>query len=179
MAKSLQEQLMGSGLIDKKKAKAIGKEKRKQAKQTPKGHEQENEVKQAVKQAQVDKAERARKLNLERQQAAESKAILAQIKQLVDVNKISRHGGDIDYSFSHGSTIKKIMVGAALQKQLERGHVAIVCQGENYYPVPKPVADKIAQRDASLVVVQNEKPSNQVDEDDPYADFPIPDDLMW
>jgi len=40
---------------------------------------------------------------------------------------------------------------------------------------------KIQSRDASFVVVCNEqqkKPSGS-DEDDPYADFKVPDDLMW
>lgn len=179
MSKSLQDQLLGAGLVDTKKAKAIGKAKRKQAKQVPKGHQQEDDVKQAVKQAQVDKAERARQLNLKRQQEAETKAIAAQIKQLINTNKIPRGRGDIEYSFSHGPTIKKFLVDDKLQHQLVRGHVAIVCQGDSYEVVPTPVADKVAQRDASLVVLQNEKPSDQIDDDDPYADFPIPDDLMW
>ena len=40
------------------------------------------------------------------------------------------------------------------------------------------IADKIAERDASLVVRVN-KTSTEVDADDPYAAFQIPDDLMW
>ena len=44
--------------------------------------------------------------------------------------------------------------------------------------VPRVIADKIAERDASLVVRVN-KPVTAVDEDDPYAAFKIPDDLMW
>ena len=44
--------------------------------------------------------------------------------------------------------------------------------------VPRVIADKIAERDPSLVVRVN-KPTAQVDEDDPYAAFQIPDDLMW
>lgn len=40
------------------------------------------------------------------------------------------------------------------------------------------IADKIAERDASLVVRVN-KISTEVDADDPYAAFQIPDDLMW
>ena len=67
MVKSLQEQLMGAGLVDQKKAKAIGKEKRKKAKQTPKGHQQEDEVKLAAKQKLAEKAERDRAMNQERQ----------------------------------------------------------------------------------------------------------------
>ncbi|MDG2036322.1 MAG: DUF2058 family protein [Pseudomonadales bacterium] len=44
------------------------------------------------------------------------------------------------------------------------------------------MAEKIKQRDESYVVMLNESNSsgtNEAVEDDPYADFKIPDDLMW
>ncbi len=40
------------------------------------------------------------------------------------------------------------------------------------------IGEKIAQRDASIVV-QIKKKVQEVEEDDPYADYKIPDDLMW
>ena len=40
-------------------------------------------------------------------------------------------------------------------------------------------AQKIAQRDPQVVVVLNQYEPTPVDEDDPYADYQIPDDLMW
>lgn len=179
MAKSLQEQLMGAGLVDQKKAKAIGKEKRKKAKQTPKGHQQEDEIKAAAKQKLAEKAERDRAMNQERQKEIEAKEIQAQIKDLIKKNAIARKNGEIAYSFTHDKKIKKLYVDETLQAQLARGQIAIVAEGENYELVPKAVADKVAQRDAARVVVQNERSKEVADEDDPYADFQIPDDLMW
>ena len=41
------------------------------------------------------------------------------------------------------------------------------------------VAEKIRQRDDAPILVLNERGAQDVDEDDPYKDFPIPDDLMW
>ncbi|MCV6622144.1 MAG: DUF2058 domain-containing protein [Cellvibrionaceae bacterium] len=179
MAKSLQEQLMGAGLVDQKKAKAISKEKRKKAKQTPKGHQQEDEIKAAAKQKLVEKAERDRAMNQERQKEIEAKEIQAQIKDLITKNAIARKNGEIAYSFTHDKKIKKLYVDETLQAQLARGQIAIVAEGESYELVPKAVADKVAQRDAARVVVQNERSKEVADEDDPYADFQIPDDLMW
>ena len=43
--------------------------------------------------------------------------------------------------------------------------------------MPTTVAEKIRQRDEAAVVLLNDR--NVQDEDDPYADYPIPDDLMW
>ena len=40
------------------------------------------------------------------------------------------------------------------------------------------VADKIAERDPSLLV-RVAQVSNEVDADDPYADYKIPDDFTW
>ena len=179
MAKSLQEQLMGAGLVDQKKAKAISKEKRKKAKQTPKGHQQEDEIKAAAKQKLAEKAERDRAMNQERQKEVEAKEIQAQIKDLIKKNAIARKNGEIAYSFTHDKKIKKLYVDETLQAQLARGQVAIVAEGESYELVPKAVADKVAQRDAARVVMQNERSKEVADEDDPYADFQIPDDLMW
>lgn len=45
--------------------------------------------------------------------------------------------------------------------------------------IPASVADKITQRDADSIVLNNALSQEEQDEDDPYADFKIPDDLMW
>jgi hypothetical protein len=44
--------------------------------------------------------------------------------------------------------------------------------------VPRVIADKIAERDPSMVVRVN-KASTEIPADDPYAAYQIPDDLMW
>jgi uncharacterized protein YaiL (DUF2058 family) len=54
----------------------------------------------------------------------------------------------------------------------------IVGLNGSYELVPRVIADKIAERDASLVVRVN-KTTTEVEGDDPYAAFQIPDDLMW
>ena len=48
-----------------------------------------------------------------------------------------------------------------------------------YAIIPAVVADKIAQRDESYIVLNSALSEDVQDEDDPYADFKIPDDLMW
>ena len=75
--------------------------------------------------------------------------------------------------------ITKAWVTAKQQAQLERGQIAIVALGDGYELVPTVVAEKIRQRDENAVLLLNERGKNAVDEDDPYKDFPIPDDLMW
>ncbi len=180
MAKSLQDQLLGAGLVDKKKAKQAKKDKRKTDKVQRKSKEVAvDEVKQQAEQARQEKIERDRKLNQERQAAVEAKAINAQIIQLIEHHRIAKHG-ETAYNFTDGTTIKKILIDDKLTGQLSRGQIALVRLNENYELVPKVVAEKISQRDDSFIVVANERQQTaEEDEDDPYADYPIPDDLMW
>ncbi|MDX2350229.1 MAG: DUF2058 family protein, partial [Porticoccus sp.] len=63
--------------------------------------------------------------------------------------------------------------------QLSKGLIAVVRLNDQYELVPAVVADKISQRDESIVLVQNQANKDDSGEDDYYADFKIPDDLMW
>ncbi len=179
---SLQDQLLKAGLIDTKKAKKANKEKRKEANVARRSSEEMvDEVKAAAEQARAEKAERDRELNRQRNAEAEQKAIAAQIKQLIERHRQPKGGDQLEYNFTHGKLIKKIRVAPAIQQQLIRGQLAIVALGDGYELVPRVVADKIAQRDETSVIVANVSAQTQAqaDEDDPYKDYVIPDDLMW
>ena len=67
----------------------------------------------------------------------------------------------------------------AVRDHLVAGRLVIVGQGETFELVPRVVADKIAERDAALVVRVNKPATPAVAEDDPYADYQIPDDFTW
>lgn len=176
---SLQDQLLKAGLVDAKEAKKVKKQKAKQAKVQRKSSQPAvDETRERAKQAQAEKAERDRQLNQQRNADAERKALKAQVRQLIEMNQI-RRDGDLPYNFKDGTTIKKIHVTAALQDSLARGQIAIVKLGETYQLVPAGVADKISQRDPESVIAKAEKSQQTMEEDDPYADYQIPDDLMW
>jgi uncharacterized protein len=58
--------------------------------------------------------------------------------------------------------------------------LAICADGEAYVLVPRVVAEKVAQRMPEAVVfLADQNKAQQLTDDDPYKDFPIPDDLMW
>jgi uncharacterized protein YaiL (DUF2058 family) len=175
---SLADQLLKAGLVDKTKVKLAKQDKSKQQKiERRTGTESVNEARLAAQEAQRQQAERARELNAQRDAAARQKAILAQIAQLVQNNKQSKGNGDIAYHYTHGTRIDKINVSAAVQEHLRAGRLVIVVQDGKVELVPRVIADKIAERDASMVV-RVSKPTTP-EEDDPYAAFQIPDDLMW
>lgn len=178
---SLQEQLLKAGLVDKKKVKQANHEKSRQKKvELRSGTQSVDEARVAALETQRKNAERARELNAQRDAAAKQKAIMAQIVQMVENNRQSKGSGDIAYHFTHGSKVERIYVSAKVQSHLVAGHLAIVCLGDTVELVPKIVADKIAERDASLVVRVNKASIGpETDADDPYADFKIPDDFTW
>ncbi len=173
MAKlSLQEQMLKAGLIDKKKLKKAGKT-------TKKSRTQAKEAKAAVEENRVSQLEKDKALNRQRDEEAQQKAFISQVKQLIEMNRLDRNHGDIGYNFTDGTTVKKIYVDKLIQTQLVNGRLAIARYLDGYEVIPASVADKIALRDQESIVLNNVVDESIVDEDDPYADFVIPDDLMW
>ena len=184
MALSLQEQLLKAGLTDKKKVKQVKQQKHKQVKAQQKHKIVEtDEAKLAAAAAIEAKKAKDRELNQQAKQEAEKKAIAAQIKQLINVNKQAKGKGDIACNFTDGTLVKRIYVDAQTQKHISQGKLAIVKYEQGYELVPMPVADKIAERDESSVVYRIDKLSVEdqkaSEEDDWYADYQIPDDLSW
>ncbi len=179
MANSLLDQLQKTGLVDAKKAKQVAKDKRKQDKNQRKGQKSvEDSHKLQARQSKADKLEKDRQLNIARDEKAQRKAIAAQIKQLIEMNVISSTG-DQAFNFADGKQIKRIYVDTEQTGRLSRGVLAIVKLGYKYLVVPSPVAERIAERSPERIVFKADKNQDIVDEDDPYADYKIPDDLMW
>ncbi len=185
MSKSLQDQLLNAGLIDKKKAKKIGKASKKEKAQKQRSKDDSlSDEQAAVLKARQEKANRDRALNKQRDSEVEKKAISAQIVQLIQHYKIDMKSGDAEYNFSDGGKIKKLHLTPVTREEVTRGKVCIARLGESYALIPKPIADKIKERDESAVVVANSKSDAQeksvTDEDEAYySNFEIPDDLMW
>jgi uncharacterized protein len=180
MGNSLFDQLQKSGLVDEQKARQAKKDKQKQAKmQKGKKAKPLAESKLLAQKAQADKVARDRELNQQRKQAAEQVALAAQIKQLIQMNRIEDIQGEIRFNFTDGNKVQHLYVTEELHAQLVRGRLAVVTLSEGYELVPAGVAEKIKLRDPSCVLVCNEVESDGMDEDDPYADFQVPDDMMW
>lgn len=180
MAKSLQEQLLGVGLVDKKKVKKLKAESLQQKQKIKKGKASptdDAERQELLKRQRIEKVEKDRALNLEKQRLTELKAVQGQIRQMIEQNKVRKESGDIAYNFSDNKIVKKIYVSQGQHNDLSYGRLAIVKLDDKYELLPEPVAVKINERDSSYILVCN----NRVEsiEDDPYADFQIPDDLMW
>ncbi|MCP4877417.1 MAG: DUF2058 domain-containing protein [Gammaproteobacteria bacterium] len=178
---SLQDQLLKAGLVDKRKAKIAKQEKQKQASHARKtGGKTVNAAKAAAEQQRVQRIERDRVLNQQKQEASRQKEIAAQVRQLIEVNRLERDKAEISYSFVYRNKVKNIQVTEDQKKHLTQGHLAIVIsKTERFEIVPMQVAQKISERDAQSVVQLNDRVDDLDPADDPYADYQIPDNLTW
>jgi uncharacterized protein YaiL (DUF2058 family) len=173
MAKlTLQEQMLKAGLVNEKKLK-------KAKKGSKKSRMQAREVKEAVEENKRAQQEKDQVLSTEQKEKRLNKEIQAQVKQLIDMNRIAQNDGDIKYNFTDGTMVKSIYVEPLIQSQLAKGILSIARYEETYVIIPTSVAKKIMLRDNDTIVEQNSKVEDQAEEDDPYADFVVPDDLMW
>lgn len=177
MGNSLREQLLQAGLVDKTKVNSVNKQKRKQAKQR-------RQAKEAVKPTsllpeQAAKRARDRELDLRRIEARRQRELAAQVKQLVAQSRYPRKPSedDIPFHFDNKGKVKKLYVSAEVHKMISSGRLVIVNCNGSFELVPPETAEKIRQRNPSLVIdlPEEERPS----EDDPYAAYHVPDDLIW
>lgn len=169
---SLQEQMLKAGLVNEKKLK-------KAKKGSKKSRVQAREAKAAAEQNLAAQKERDKELNKKRDEEQLAKAIKAQVKQLIEMNRLTDHEGEIKYNFTDGTLVKALYVDDLAQTQLSKGILSIARYEDSYALIPSSVANKIAERDQEAIIQNNTASEETLDEDDPYADFVVPDDLMW
>lgn len=182
MGNALRDQLLKVGLVNEKQLKQAAKDKRKEDQRIQgQGRTAELEEEQRRKrQEQADKIERDRKLNQQRQRQAEQKALAAQVRQIVEQNRQPKGDSDTPYNFVDGAKVKRLYISDEAREKLSQGLWAVVRMDRQYELVTREIALKVRERDAASVVVLNE-PSQapEANSDDPYAQYRIPDDLMW
>jgi uncharacterized protein len=106
--------------------------------------------------------------------------LLAQVKQLIELNRLATDPDGAAYHFNDQNKMKTLYVSESMRQQLVAGREAIVKFDNNYAVVSAEVANKIRSRNAASVVLFNEGLNQDAaNTDDPYAAFQVPDDLMW
>jgi uncharacterized protein YaiL (DUF2058 family) len=177
---SLQEQLLKSGLVSSAQVKSAKSNKHKQEQLQRKNNiVQVDEAKAWSEKSRLEKLEKDLALNQLHQQQELKKQLLAQIKQLIEQNKLPRDEEGIAYRFINNNKVKTLYVSETMRTQLINGQLAIVKLGKNYEVVTAEVAKKISERNADSVLVHNEPAANSTQVDDPYSGYAVPDDLMW
>ena len=181
MSNPFQDQLLKAGLVTKKQVQKVKQDenrKRKQQQQHSKKEKVVDQTKLKAQQAAEEKAERDRELNRKKENQARQKAISIEINQLIENNCLARDEScDIVYNFEHNKKVKRIYVNAEMKQQIIKGKLGIGRIEGRYELVPKTIAEKIQQRNEKRIVIFDDK--EVLDENDPYSEHQIPDDLMW
>lgn len=180
MANPFQEQLLKAGLVSKQKVRDTKTQKRRDRKaKVDDGSEVLKQEIAAKKQAQIEKD---RALNEQRfAQATEKGQVRGLITEFKRLAIEIPRDAEVKFNYTLGTKIYSIYVNDKLQSQLLNGQLGIVRHEEVSYLVPH----KLAERVQLLVpewcgyLWQQDDNKQVVEEEDPYADYVIPDDLMW
>ena len=179
MGNSLQEQLLKAGLTNKTKASKAKKQQSKNVKQqrSKKGVAISDAEKQR-RQELADRKARDKELNQQRNDARKARDIANQIKQLVETHRYKRSSSedDIPFHFTNKGKVKKLYVSEDVHKMITNGKLLIVNCNGIFDLVAQDIAEKIRQRNPSMVI---DLPKEQKPEEDEYAAYEVPDDLIW
>ena len=178
MGNSLQDQLLKAGLVSEQKLKQVRTDKRRKTRQDGGKDQAADEHRVRARQAAAEKAQRDRELNRRREEEARRKAEENELRQLIHAHRLARRDGDVPYNFQDGNSLKRLYVTAEQRSALVAGRIALVRQDAGYEVIPSEVAERILGRRPELVLVLN-RPGKEGPADDEYAEYQIPDDLMW
>jgi uncharacterized protein YaiL (DUF2058 family) len=179
MSLSLRDQLLKAGLVNQKQVKQVTKEKQKQKRLENKGQVEVDDSQQRVAQeAMAEKVKRDQELNRQQQEKAEQKARAAQVKQLIEASRLPKLTTEDYFNFVDDKKVKRLSVNTLMRSKLSSGSLAIVSHGGGYEVIPREAALKIQERDPHRILLLNTQVEAPA-EDDPYAAYKIPDDLMW
>lgn len=180
MSNPFQDQLLKAGIVNKKQVQKANQEKaRKNKQQRSKKETVVDPARLKAQQAAEKKAQHDRELNKRKEQQARQKAVSAEIDQLISKNKITRDENcEIAYNFEHRKKVQRIYIDEEMKQQLLKRKAGIARIEGRYELVPISIAEKIQQRNEKRIILLEEE-TTTVAEDDPYADYQIPDDLTW
>lgn len=178
----LQEQLLKAGLVKKSKLAEVAREQQKA--RHAKGPSGPSEIAVEAERARAEKAERDRALAAERKAQMQAAELRAQARQIIEDKKLPGMG-ESEYRFTADGAIHAVLVNDDQRKKLASGALLIVRLGERYALLPRAAGDKVRERDASLIVLDHglapgsESTAKTSEDDAYYAQFQVPDDLVW
>jgi uncharacterized protein YaiL (DUF2058 family) len=178
----LQEQLLKAGLVKKSKLAEVAREQNKA--RHAKGASEPGEIRLEAELARARKVERDRALAVEQKAQARITELRAQARQIIEDKKVPR-SGEVEYRFTADGAIRTVLVNDDLRQKLSSGALVIARLGERYELLPRAAGDKVRERDASMIVLDHgdaadaERPAASSEDDAYYAQFQVPDDLIW
>ena len=184
MRNPLQDQLLKAGLAKKGKLAQVVREQTKL--RHAKGAQPVDVDKIDAAQLHAERVERDRQIAAERNAQARQRELQAQVRQIIEMHKLASTG-EIPYAFEGAGSIRRIHVDVAQRTQLAKGALVIARHGDDCVLLPRAAADKVLERDPASIVLDHRtgdagatgSQDSPGDDDAFYAQFEVPDDLVW
>ena len=190
MRGSLQDQLLKSGIATeeqlkkpKPKIKPVSKSRKSHSKSNAKTNNKPSQASRVQQNAQQNKQPK--------QKTAEEaptlgKALRTEIKQLLKTNKLNDKTGEIPYNYVIAGQVKRFYINEKQQIELKAGKMVIVNWNTISYLITTEAEVELRKLHPTIevasVISETESAKTQdkkKDENDPYSDYEIPDDLSW
>jgi len=179
MANSLQDQLLKAGLVSEAQLNSSKKQEHRSKKRSG-SRKKPGAGSAEVAQRQQRKADQDKALNAKKERERQANELRLQIRELVLSNAESLAGADVPYNVVRKGRIRRIYVTGAQRDQLVAGTLAVTTAKGRHHLVPIKTADRIAELMPEYFVFRaGAEDTPPPGEDDPYAEFKVPDDLMW
>lgn len=182
MNNPFQEQFLKAGIASKQQVNKVNQQKQKRSKQNRANKKtiKPDENALIAQQKAKEKADKDRELNQKKQLQAKNKAISIEIDKLVTDNKLKREQDKCEtpYHFQHRNKINKIYINDEMKTKIVSGKLGIARIEGRYEIIPESTAKKIQQRNEKRVILLDPTEKDESISEE-YAEFEIPDDLMW
>ncbi len=177
MGKSLQDQFLQLGLVNKGQASKAKKKKHLQKKKSKQDSEVVETLGEAKKKNKAKK-DYSKLLNQQKNEQQKLQQLNLQVEQLIATHALPDSAGDVAYKFTYQNKIRKIYIKQEIIDQLSSGKAAIVKSKQGFELVPADTGIKIGNIKEDCLILLHQK-SQQAENDDLYAEFEVPDDLIW
>ena len=183
-ANPLQEQLLKAGLVKKSKVAEVAREQHVARHARAAAAAAPSDAALDAERTRAEKAERDRSLAAERKAQARTAELRAQARQIIEDKKVPR-AGDSEYRFNADGAIRTLLINDEQRRLLASGALVIARLGDRHELLPRAAADKVHERDPDMIVLDHgqtagTEPAASSSEDDAYyAQFQVPDDLVW
>jgi uncharacterized protein YaiL (DUF2058 family) len=176
MKNALQEQLLKAGLAREEQLQS--REKKSKVKRKPKPAHQASRPAPdlAAAYAARQRAEQAEKQEQERL-AALKKANRQAVEKLIRDHLQNDETAEEKYQFLAGDNVKHLYVTPAQRQALINGELAITFLAGKRCLIPAEIAHRIQELQPDKLIVLHDEDRDQTE--DEYADFSVPDDLIW
>jgi uncharacterized protein len=183
MNNPFQEQLLKAGVVSKQQVDKVNRDKNRKDK--VKRHNRKAPVELdatqiAAKKAADDKTAKDRALNEKKQIQIRNRAISLEIDKLITDNLIKRDSKcELVYNFDHRGKVRRLYVDPKMRQEIIDGKLGMARIEGRYELVPDVTAEKIQERNKTRVLIYNQVDKDESTQNDDYADYQIPDDLIW